>query len=62
MGHTGGSRGAKGGCTAYPKVGVQLASSPMAEGVAVQLPIQLRRDWVARGAVSVVKAVIGVQS
>lgn len=62
MGNSGRSRGVRGGGTAYPKVGVQLASSTVAEGVAVQLPIQLRRDWVARGAVSMVKAVIGIQS
>ena len=62
MGHTGRGGGAKGGCTAHPEVSVQLAGSPVAEGVAVQLPIQLGRDWVARGAVNMVKAVIGVQS
>ena len=32
---------------AYPEVGVQLASSAVPEGVAMQLPIQLRRDWIA---------------
>jgi len=36
-----------GGNIAYPEVGVQLASSTVPEGVAMQLPIQLRRDWIA---------------
>ena len=43
-------------------MGVQLAGSAVPEGVAPQLAIQLRHDWVARGAVSMVKAVIGIQS
>ncbi len=41
----GGGRGE--GTFAYPEVGVQLASSTVPEGVAMQLPIQLRRDWIA---------------
>ena len=43
-------------------MGVQLAGSAMSEGVAAQLAIQVGHDWVARGAVSMVKAVVGVQS
>lgn len=40
---------------------MQLAGSSVPEGVAMQLPIQLGRDWIARGTVSMVKAVVGIQ-
>lgn len=50
------------GVWGYLDVGVKLASSAMPEGVGAQLPIQARHDRVAGGAVSVVKAVVSMQS
>lgn len=44
-----------------PAPHMKLASSAVPEGVGVQLPIEAGHDRVARGAVSVVKAVIGIQ-
>ena len=40
---------------------MKLASSAVPEGVGMQLPVQAGHDRVAGGAVSVVKAVVGVQ-
>lgn len=52
---------ARWGYLEVPAPGVQLAGSAVPEGVEVQLPIEARHDRVAGGAVSVVKAVIGMQ-
>lgn len=56
-------KGGKGRCRylEVPAPDMKLASSAVPEGVGVQLPIEAGHDWVARGAVSVVKAVIGMQ-
>lgn len=42
-------------------MGVQLAGSAVPEGVGVQLPVQPGHDRVTASAVSMVKAVIGIQ-
>ena len=44
-----------------PAPHMKLASSTVPEGVGAQLPVEAGHDRVARGAVSVVKAVIGIQ-
>ena len=45
----------------YLDAGVKLASSAVPEGVGMQLPVQAGHDRVAGGAVSMVKAVVGIQ-
>ena len=44
-----------------PASDMKLTSSAVPEGVGMQLPIETGHDWVARGAISMVKAVIGMQ-
>ena len=44
-----------------PAPDMKLASGAMPEGVGVQLPIEAGHDRIARGTVSMVKAVIGIQ-
>lgn len=57
------ARGGEGGMGGggYLDVGVKLASSAVPEGVGLQLPVQAGHDRVAGSAVSVIKAVIGIQ-
>lgn len=57
----GGKQGGRAWGGGYLDVGVKLASSAVPEGVGPQLPVQAGHDGVAGGAVSVIKAVIGIQ-